>query len=208
MNHFNYKHGDSCKSSPTHFIYSRWLDIKKRCTNSKFKFYHHYGGRGITVCDEWSSYQNFKSWYTSQLGWDNRSLEVDRENNDGNYCPENCRLATRSQQTRNKRNNRIFEFNGESGLLSDLSDKHPVGDTQRARSRMHMGWSLEDALTKPVRERHNEIGIGSNDANSKLRPISVYIRMDQYDSVLDIMKETKLNQSTVIRNLLDKGLGI
>ena len=82
-------------------LYSIWSDIKRRTLNPKYKNYNDYGGRGITICDEWLDVQNFYNWAMSN-GYSGE-LSIDRIDNAGNYCPENCRWTTRTIQSRNTR---------------------------------------------------------------------------------------------------------
>ena len=79
--------------------YRSWWDMRQRCSNPKNTHFKHYGGRGITVCERWKKFDNF----LADMGEAPPDLEIDRKNNDGNYEPDNCRWATRSQQMKNIR---------------------------------------------------------------------------------------------------------
>ena len=86
------------EGSPT---YAVWSNMLQRCTNPKNKDFRHYGARGIAVCDSWQTFANF----LADMGEKPNGLTIDREDNDGNYEPANCRWATRSQQMQNTRRN-------------------------------------------------------------------------------------------------------
>jgi len=76
-----------------------WNNMIQRCTNPKNNRYSTYGARGITVCDEWREFKPFYDWAVSN-GW-KRGLEIDRKDNDKNYCPENCRIVTKYVNSNN-----------------------------------------------------------------------------------------------------------
>ena len=85
-------------------LYNVWKDIKRRTLNPKFKYYLDYGGRGITICDDWKNdVKSFYDWAMSNGYEENKGLSIDRIDNNGNYCPENCRWTTQTIQTRNQR---------------------------------------------------------------------------------------------------------
>ena len=93
------KHGDSCGGKMSR-LYGIWDSMKQRCLNLKCRAYKYYGGKGIEVCDEWkNSYLTFKAWALAN-GYQ-QNLTIDRINSDGNYCPENCRWLTLSENARN-----------------------------------------------------------------------------------------------------------
>lgn len=93
------KHGHTNKTAVSG-TYHSWREMKSRCYNPKRKFYKHYGGRGITVCDRWlESFDNF----LADMGERPNGKSIDRIDTNGNYEPNNCRWATQTQQIHNRR---------------------------------------------------------------------------------------------------------
>lgn len=89
----------------TRGIYTSWQNMKQRCLNPKHPKYPRYGGRGIAICDEWLDILSFKAWAeTSGFG---PGMTIDRINGDGNYCPENCRWVSSSENSRKKRTTKL-----------------------------------------------------------------------------------------------------
>lgn len=90
-------------------LYRVFYNMRDRCNNPHNKSYSYYGGRGITICDDWNDYLNFKEWAYSH-GYDETAPKgectLDRINSDGNYEPDNCRWVSMKVQCNNKRNNK------------------------------------------------------------------------------------------------------
>ena len=101
-------------------LYRIWTGAKDRCLNTNSKYWDRYGGRGITFCDEWKTFENFMEW-AKQNGY-SKKLTLDRIDNDGNYEPSNCRWATMKQQQNNRSNNLRYTFKGVTHTLSEWSD--------------------------------------------------------------------------------------
>ena len=82
-------------------LYGAWRAMRYRCLNSNAEHYKNYGGRGVSICPEWSDYAVFRQWAIAN-GY-RKGLSLDRKDNDGNYEPNNCRWATAAQQANNRR---------------------------------------------------------------------------------------------------------
>ena len=122
-------------------LYNIWLKLKDRVLNPKNKNYNDYGGRGITICGEWLDVQNFYNWAMSNGYEENKGLSIDKIDNDGNYCPENCRWTTRVIQGRNQR----IQKNNTSGFRGVNFHKRDKIFTARIcvnKKRIHLGHFL------------------------------------------------------------------
>lgn len=93
--------------------------MKKRCTNPRALNYKDYGGRGVTICDEWLDFECFMKW-AMKNGYNNK-LSIDRIDVNGNYAPDNCRWVTCVVQANNRRSNTFYEVGGISMTLADWS---------------------------------------------------------------------------------------
>lgn len=129
-------------------LYWVWDSMLARTRNKKHKFFKDYGGRGISVCDEWQKdFLNFYEWAISN-GY-KEGLTLDRKNNDGNYCPSNCRWVTHKEQQNNKRNNHWLEVDGERHTIAEWSEKTGLKHST-ILNRIRRGWG-KDILKKPRR---------------------------------------------------------
>lgn len=103
-------------------IYRIWCSMKERCYNKNNKSYVHYGGRKISVCEEWkNSFKSFYEWATKN-GY-KEGLTIDRINNDDIYCSKNCRWVNRKIQNRNYSRNHLITYNGQTMCIADWANK-------------------------------------------------------------------------------------
>lgn len=111
-------------------LYTKWSTMKARCFRKNATNYNIYGGRGIKVCDTWKKdFMSFYNWAINN-GY-KEGLTLDRIDVNGNYCPENCRWVTMKEQSRNKRDNRLITYRGDTMCVSAMAEKYkvPVGST-------------------------------------------------------------------------------
>lgn len=136
-----------------HYI---WNSMKQRCTNPNNKDYPLWGGRGITVCDEWlHDYAAFRKW-----AYDNgykKNLTIDRIDVNGNYTPDNCRWIEMERQSRNKRDNVYVEFRGERKLLIEFCEEFGFNYYTIYGRIYNHGWSVDEALSTPIGKCHRKI---------------------------------------------------
>ena len=145
MSKGNYIHGLS-----SHQLYGVWSTMKARCTNPKNKKYPRYGGRGIAVCKEWQTFEPFYEWAMAN-GY-RKNLTLDRADNDGDYCPQNCRWTTLQKQANNTSKTIKIELNRETKTLSERAES--VGVTRECLwKRIYLRhWPIEKALTTPSKK--------------------------------------------------------
>lgn len=136
------KHGIKANRHKPSRTYSCWVEMRKRCNNPNFVYYRHYGGRGITICERWEDFNNF----LADMGECPEGLTIERIDNNGHYCPENCRWATRLEQSNNRRDTLRLEAFGRVGTLTDWSALLPVNRETLYR-RVYSGKEPEEALT-------------------------------------------------------------
>lgn len=142
-------------------LHKIWECMHARCENPNHKYYANYGGRGITVCDEWSEYVTFRDWAIEAGYGDN--LTIDRIDVNGNYSPKNCRWATIREQQNNKRTNHLICLDGVSRTISEWSEMLGIRKTT-LRMRLASGWDERKALLTPVRQRKSCMDGGADNA--------------------------------------------
>jgi len=131
------KHGMSASKD-----YNAWSNIVQRCLNENCTNYSCYGGRGITVCDEWLTFEGFYK----DMGERPEGMTIDRIDNDKGYYKENCKWATKETQANNRRSNVILEYNDKTMTIAQWARE--IGITKGAlKSRIERGWTVERALT-------------------------------------------------------------
>lgn len=127
-------------------VYRIWRGMIQRCTNPKHELYRNYGGRGVTVSDDWRSFELF---YRDMGDPPNDALTLERKDNDVGYCAENCIWATREEQSNNKRNSVFLEYEGKRQTIAQWARAVNLSPSV-LRGRLCRGWELERALTEPV----------------------------------------------------------
>lgn len=146
------KHGESPKQGKRNAskLYSIWVNMRNRCSNQENKSFAYYGGRGISVCDEWNEFLNFEKW-AIQNGFE-ENLTLDRVDVNGNYDPENCRWISRKEQMRNTRSNHLLTYNGETKTMAEWAEITGIPYSTLKQRINKYNYSVEKALTKPVKK--------------------------------------------------------
>lgn len=123
-----------------------WMSMGQRCRNKNRSDYENYGGRGITICKRWETFEHF----LADMGPPPVGFSLDRIDVNGNYEPENCRWATTVEQGRNRRNNRILTIDGVAATLAEWCELYGINETT-ASDRIGRGWDVDRAIKEPVR---------------------------------------------------------
>lgn len=119
--------------------------MKNRCYNPHVTYYYRYGGRGIGVCDTWRyDFEAFEKW-SFENGYTDE-LTIDRINNDGNYCPDNCRWVDHATQANNRSSNVVIEYNGEKHNLAEWAEIIGI-KYKTLHNRYYSGWDTKRMLT-------------------------------------------------------------
>lgn len=139
-------------------LYGIWNAMRQRCYNPNYHAYKNYGGRGITICDDWvNSFNNFYNWAINN-GYQ-EGLSIERINVDDNYYPNNCTWITLAQQAQNRRSCHMFCYNNKKQNLSQWCNELGL-DYKLVHNRIFkLNWSFERAISEPVHtEKRNKGG--------------------------------------------------
>jgi hypothetical protein len=170
-----------------HPLYNVWSGLKDRCKNPNLYSYKDYGGRGITACEEWkNSFQSFYDWAIKN-GWE-KNLEINRINNDGNYEPSNCNFVTPKENSRNRRNNVIIEYNGQSKVLAEWADIYQIELRTLWARIFQYNWDLQKAFNTPINEFRNR------NILTKEQVLEIYLSSD---STIELSQKYSVSQPTI-----------
>lgn len=138
-------------------FYGKWKNMISRCYNELDKDYKNYGGRGITICEEWrDSFLSFYEWALDNEYQE--GLTIDRINNDKGYSPDNCEWKTRKEQQRNRRNCHYFtDENGKDWMIEDIHLAYGIPlITLHKRASRNPNFTFAD-MTKPIMESKSSV---------------------------------------------------
>ena len=126
--------------------YNCWAKMLGRCLNQDNTGYYRYGGRGIIVCERWKTFINFYA----DMGDKPHGMTINRLNNEGNYEKNNCAWATPAEQANNRRTNHLLTSDGKTQTMA-MWEKENGWRRHTLSKRILQGWTVERALTTPVR---------------------------------------------------------
>lgn len=131
--------------------YWAWRSMRQRCNKPSHHAYRDYGGRGISICPRWDDFAKFMEDMGPRPSVRH---SLDRIDNDGPYSPENCRWATRQEQSENKRSNRWVDIDGVRRTVTEWC-RHSGISEGTAHRRIAWGWSMRDVFMTPLGYRRN-----------------------------------------------------
>lgn len=137
-----------------HPLYATWKSMIDRCYNKGNKQYVDYGGRGVSVCDEWrNDFLNYYNWALNN-GWvKGNHIDKDKIGDGLIYSPKTCSIITRKENNNNKRDNVIIEYNGFKGSIRQIADMYGVRYALFRERIISYGWTIEKALNTPSRQK-------------------------------------------------------
>lgn len=198
-------HDECCKKRAikhnlcNHRLYGIWCNMKTRCTNPNSEYFYLYGGKGIEVCDEWKDFCSFYKWSMDNGYADN--LTIDRINNDGNYCPENCRWVTNIEQQNNTSRNHIIEYLNNKYTMKQFSDKYNISYGSLKQD-LKKGKSIEEILSKNKRNTYIQIKV--EDKTMSLKEWASYLNVG-YTTLHSRIKYYNMSpEEAILKSLKEK----
>lgn len=180
-------------------IYWAWKSMKQRCLNPKCPPYKNYGGRGITVCDEWMSFDPFLEWALNS-DW-SKGLDIDRIDNGRGYFPENCRWVSRRENINNRRVTITLSIDGITRAGTEWADL--IG-ANRSVIKMWLRLHGEEETVRRIKEAMNN-GYWKNDFGHGNRKAVFHEESGKsFDSVRSAAKYFGLAPCTISNALRDR----
>lgn len=137
-------------------LYKTYRSMKDRCYKPSTTYYENYGGRGIIVCDEWlNSFEAFYKWAISTGYKDDLTLE--RKDNNGNYCPENCTWITQAEQNRNRRTSHFVTYKGQKMLLNELAKLTGLAPQTITKYEQRYNYNYDLMVKEILESPHHEL---------------------------------------------------
>jgi hypothetical protein len=171
-----------------HPLYWVWINMIRRCANPTEKSYARYGGRGIKVCERWKSFNNF----VADMGKRPAGTTLDRTDNSGDYCKDNCKWSTRHEQHRNTRTNVHITIDDRTMIYKDWVIESGLPGTT-VSNRIKRGWTMKQALgidpVPPIKSRtvsgHRGVYLNKKSGKWKASGCAQYkkIHIGEYDKI-------------------------
>lgn len=177
-------------------IYWAWKSMKQRTQNPKCSAYKNYGARGIQVCNKWQKFEPFCEWALSS-GWV-KGLDLDRIDNNGNYCPENCRWATRQDNVNNRRITIVLTVNGKSFPCAEWEKETGI---PRGSLKVWTETKGKEYAENRIKEALKDGYIPKNYAYSHCKPIKDIKTGEKYNSIRSASRTLKISYSKIARDL-------
>lgn len=131
----------------SNLAYPSWIEMRRRCRARHRKEWGRYGGRGITVCARWDSFEAF----LEDMGpRPSRRHHIERVNNERGYEPGNCRWATVKEQARNRKSSRLVRHNGITKTVTEWAEGAGLSPETLAYRLFKLRWPMQEALARPV----------------------------------------------------------
>lgn len=138
------------KNHKTTLEYKSWSCMKYRCSGKSERFNKYYKDKGIVICDRWIGDDGFTNFLEDMGNRPTPKHSLDRIDNNGNYCKENCKWSSSKEQMNNVSTNRLITYNGETKTVSQWADVVGINNKALARRLTSLNWSIEKSLKTPL----------------------------------------------------------